>query len=128
MVKGDIPYKRKMYTGLQLGSGNIKVVSPTEAVVQQAKSDLKRSLQEADVYKPKRARFLLQSGEGVKKRKKRKYTKRNSKNKNNSKRKVKRKPKRRKKTIASKSGKQKRRKNKKNKKRRSTTTKRRGKK
>ena len=117
MVRGDIPYQKKMYTGLQNGSGNIKVVSPTEAVVQQAKSDLKRSLQEADVFKPKKARFLLQSGSGVKKRAKRTTSKKNKKSKKkNTKQKSKTRKtkvsKRKKSGVTSKKGKNKRRKKK----------------
>ena len=69
MAQGLIPYRRKHYKVLhQVGNGDIKIVTPTEAVVQRAKMDAKRKLKEAAVYKPKRARLQSQSGAGGKKR------------------------------------------------------------
>ena len=70
MAKGNIPFQKKMYINLQKGAGPIQVVSPTEAVVQQARTDLKRTLEEADTYNPKKAKLLFQSGGGAKRRRK----------------------------------------------------------
>ena len=69
MAQGLIPYRRKMYTVTsQVGSGDVKIVTPTQAVVDRAKMDVKRKIKEASVYKPKRLKLSPQSGSGTKKK------------------------------------------------------------
>ena len=73
----------------QVGQGDIQMVTPTQADVERAKSDLKRKLKEASVYKPKRVRLSPQSGAGRGKKRKDKSQK---KKKNSVKSKAKKKP------------------------------------
>lgn len=69
MVRGEIPYSRHFYKlKSQTGMGDIQLVTPTQADVQRAKSDMKRKLIEADTYKPKRLRVGSQLGSGQKKK------------------------------------------------------------
>ena len=71
MASGLVPYKKKYYTVQnQTGNGDVQLVTPTQAEVERAKMDVKRKLQEASSYKPKRLRSGLQSGSGQKKKKK----------------------------------------------------------
>ena len=71
MAEGLVPYQRKRYTvAPQVGSGDIKIVTPTQAVVERAKMDAKRKIKDATVYKPKRVKTVSQSGGGSKKKKK----------------------------------------------------------
>ena len=73
MASGLVPYKKKYYTVQnQTGNGDVQLVTPTQAEVERAKMDVKRKLQEASSYKPKRLRSGLQSGSGQKKKKKKK--------------------------------------------------------
>ena len=101
MAQGGIPYRKKMYTvAPQVGSGDIKIVTPTQAVVDRAKMDVKRKLKEASVYKPKRVKVVTQSGAGRRKKNNNKV-KKNRKGNNNSKSKPKKKKKQAKKSSAS---------------------------
>ena len=69
MAQGLVPYQRKFYkVHPQVGSGDIKIVTPTEAVVERAKMAVKRKLKEASAYKPKRFKAMPQSGAGGRKR------------------------------------------------------------
>ena len=71
MASGLVPYKKKYYTiQNQTGNGDVQLVTPTQAEVERAKMDVKRKLQEASSYKPKRLRSGPQSGSGQKKKKK----------------------------------------------------------
>ena len=73
MASGLVPYKKKYYTVQNhTGNGDVQLVTPTQAEVERAKMDVKRKLQEASSYKPKRLRSGLQSGSGQKKKKKKK--------------------------------------------------------
>ena len=73
MSQGLIPYQKKFYKiQPQTGMGDIQLVTPTEADVQRAKSDMKRKLTESIGYKPKRLRLSPQSGAGQKKKNKKK--------------------------------------------------------
>ena len=73
MASGLVPYKKKYYTiQNQTGNGDVQLVTPTQAEVERAKMDVKRKLQEASSYKPKRLRSGPQSGSGQKKKKKKK--------------------------------------------------------
>ena len=73
MASGLVPYKKKYYTVQnQTGNGDVQLVTPTQAEVERAKMDVKRKLEEASSYKPKRLRLGLQSGSGQKKKKKKK--------------------------------------------------------
>ena len=47
----------------------MQLVTPTQAVVERAKMDVKRKLKEASVYKPKRIKAVSQSGSGSKRKK-----------------------------------------------------------
>ena len=77
MAEGLIPYREKHYTMQpQVGSGDVQIVTPTQAVVDRAKMDAKRKLQEAATYKPKRIRSASQSGAGSKKKRNKKKSKR----------------------------------------------------
>ena len=70
MTQGLIPYQKKFYKiQPQTGMGDIQLVTPTQADVQRARSDMKRQLTESDGYKPKRLRQSPQSGAGQKKKK-----------------------------------------------------------
>ena len=66
MAEGKLQPKRKMYSDIQKGGNEVQIISPTEAIVEQAKSDLKRSLSELPVYKPKKIKLTVQSGGGKK--------------------------------------------------------------
>ena len=67
MSQGLVPYEKKYYTVYpQVGGGNVQLVTPTQAVVERAKMDVKRKLKEAAAYKPKRIKVLSQSGAGSK--------------------------------------------------------------
>ena len=71
MATGLVPYKKRYYTvQTQTGNGDVQMVTPTQAEVERAKMDVKRKLQEASTYKPKRFRLGPQSGSGQKKKKK----------------------------------------------------------
>ena len=71
MARGLVPCRKKMYVVKpQVGQGDIQMVTPTQADVERAKSDLKRKLKEASVYKPKRVRLSPQSGAGRGKKRK----------------------------------------------------------
>ena len=73
MASGLVPYKKKYYTiQNQTGNRDVQLVTPTQAEVERAKMDVKRKLQEASSYKPKRLRSGPQSGSGQKKKKKQK--------------------------------------------------------
>ena len=60
MARGLIPYQKRLYkVTVQTGNGDVQMVTPTQAVVERAKLDLKRKLAEAaTVQKPKRIRVL----------------------------------------------------------------------
>ena len=66
MAKGNIPYRKDTYHIAPNSSlkNDIVLVSPSQAVVQQAKHDLKRKLSEVEVYNPKKKPALSQFGEG----------------------------------------------------------------
>ena len=82
MTQGLVPYNKKIYTVTQqVGGGDVKIVTPTEAVVERAKMDVKRKLKEASVYKPKRIKVSPQSGAGAKKGKSKKKGRGNKKKK-----------------------------------------------
>ena len=70
MASGFVPHKKKYYTvQTQTGNGDVQLVTPTQADMERAKMDIKRKLQEASTYKPKRLRSSPQSGSGQKKKK-----------------------------------------------------------
>ena len=71
MARGLIPYQKRLYkVTVQTGNGDVQMVTPTQAVVERAKMDMKRKLAEAaTVQKPKRIRLSAQSGSGGRKRK-----------------------------------------------------------
>ena len=99
MSQGLVPYKKKYYTVYpQVGGGDVQLVTPTQAVVERAKMDLKRKLKEAAAYKPKRIKVLSQSGAGSK-------TKRTSKKKKQGTKKTKSSPKKSNKKNKKKKGK-----------------------
>lgn len=76
MADGVIPHQKGFYhTTPSSSKSNVVMITPSEAVVQQAKSDLKRTLTDVDVYNPKKKRTLQQFGKGQA-RKKTKTTKR----------------------------------------------------
>ena len=80
MARGLVPCKKKVYVVKpQVGQGDIQMVTPTQADVERAKSDLKRKLKEASVYKPKRVRLSPQSGAGRGKKRKDKSQKKKKK-------------------------------------------------
>ena len=80
MSQGLVPHKKKYYTVRpQVGGGDVQLVTPTQAVVERAKMDVKRKLKEAAVYKPKRIKVLSQSGSGSKGKKTNKKKKQASK-------------------------------------------------
>ena len=71
MSQGLVPHKKKYYTVCpQVGGGDVQLVTPTEAVVERAKMDVKRKLKEVGSYKPKRIRAQSQSGAGGKRKRK----------------------------------------------------------
>ena len=83
MARGLVPCRKKMYVVKpQVGQGDIQMVTPTQADVERAKSDLKRKLKEASVYKPKRVRLSPQSGAGRGKKRKDKSRKKSKAKKN----------------------------------------------
>ena len=67
MARGLIPYQKRLYkVTVQMGNGDVQMVTPTQAVV----GSMKRKLAEvATVQKPKRIRLSAQSGSGGRKRK-----------------------------------------------------------
>ena len=71
MARGLIPYQKRLYkVTVQTGNGDVQMVTPTQAVVERAKMDMKRKLAEAaTVQKPKHIRLSAQSGSGGRKRK-----------------------------------------------------------
>ena len=80
MASDLVPHKKKYYTvQTQTGNGDVQLVTPTQAEVERAKMDIKRKLQKASTYKPKRLRSSPQSGSGQKKKKKKKQKGANSK-------------------------------------------------
>ena len=92
MVNGDIPLQKSIYTvkpSMGLVKKDLQLISPSEAVVQRAKSGLKRSLKEEAVYNPKKSRTSVQSGTGRRRRstkktkKKKNKTKKKKRNKSN---------------------------------------------
>ena len=86
MAQGLIPYQKKKHTvAPEVGSGDIKIVTPTQEVVERARTDAKRKLKEASLYKPKRVKGISQSGAGSKKKNNQKKVKKNNNNSNNKK-------------------------------------------
>ena len=75
MADGQIPIQNKMYTTAQTGGQDVNLMSTTEAIVEQARSDLKRTLSERDVYQPKKVKLTVQSGGGQSSGKKKRKTK-----------------------------------------------------
>ena len=70
MASGLVPHEKRYYkVPTQTGNGDVRLVTPTQAEVERAKMDVKRKLQEANAYKPKRLRAGPQSGSGQKKKK-----------------------------------------------------------
>ena len=80
MADGNLPLQKKMYTAGQTGGQDVNLISPTEAVIEQARSDLKRTLSDMPLYKPKKVKLTVQSGGGQSsgKKRKKKKTKKNS--------------------------------------------------
>ena len=80
MSQGLVPHKKKYYTVRpQVGGGDVQLVTPTQAVVERAKMDVKRKLKEAAVYKPQRIKVVSQSGSGSKRKQTSKKKKQTSK-------------------------------------------------
>ena len=71
MANGKIPYRKNFYhsSPTTTTQKDIFLVSPTEAGVQQAKSDLKRTLSEVPVYNHKKSVTSNQYGSGGRTRK-----------------------------------------------------------
>ena len=92
MAQDGVPYQRTIYTNLQPTSTAVSLISPTEAVVQQARNDIKRTLSQPSIYKPKKVKVMNQFGEGrTQKRVKTKSSKKRSSSKGKIKRKSKKK-------------------------------------
>ena len=101
MVNGQVPYQKNMYSLSSSGSvpSDLQLISPTKAVVERARSDLKRSLEDPLVYNSKKLKSTVQLGKGgrrnggVKKRSKSKTSGRIKKNTQKTKKKKKKKKK-----------------------------------
>ena len=99
MVNGQVPYQKNMYSLSSSGSvpSDLQLISPTKAVVERARSDLKRSLEDPLVYNSKKLKSTVQLGKGgrrnggVKKRSKSKTSGRVKKNTQKTKKKKKKK-------------------------------------
>ena len=71
MVNGQIPHLKSVYLispSVEKSQNDLQLISPSEAVVQRARSDLKRSLQDLSLYKSKKSRSSVQLGEGKQRR------------------------------------------------------------
>ena len=69
MAQGLIPYRKYFYKiQPQIGMGDIQMVTPAQAAVDRAKTDIRRKLQESLTYKPKQIRLTPLSGSGQNKK------------------------------------------------------------
>ena len=80
MARGMLLYRKRLYkVKPQVRRGDIQMVTPTQADVERAKSDLKRRLKKASAYNQKRVWLSSQSGAGRgKKRMDKRQKKKNS--------------------------------------------------
>ena len=73
MVDGYIRHRKYIYSPSsnenEVHKPELQLISPSEAVVQRARHDLKRSLKDMRLYNPKKVKINSQLGEGKRKRK-----------------------------------------------------------
>ena len=84
MVNGKVPYNKRIYNFTnQSGNGDIQMISPNQAIVEQAKMDIKRKLKSVPLYKHKKIKLTGQCGNGNRKKRtvKKKLKKRRAKKK-----------------------------------------------